>query len=703
MVTFWRGKGFALPSIMIASVVMLMVLMSAISSVATTRTALSDQYFNNMAKLAAESGVAMAEACIQGGTSSWTNPLRPSSGCDGDAHQCSGAECYIFQDSAVRTTFSIHPDDTEWSGGVPVRFIVTGKVQLLRKSNAAVWKEYVETSVWNSSLSTIAGRIGDLPVGTSLDGYWTSPPDGYLFEDGSAVSRTLYADLFAVIGTTFGVGDGATSFNLPDSRGRAAAHLSSSETEFNILGRLAGDQTVTLTAAQIPSHNHTGTTGSANPMWYRTVHQPGSSRAFNHFTGWTGGQYWQWGDNHYNGAAHNHNFTTNNTGSGSEHPNIQPSIVKRSVIKYKPPVSAQSELPAGTSINGYWPSSAIPSDYLQEDGAAISRATYSDLFSAVGTQHGAGNGSTTFNLPDSRGRIAASLSASDAEFDTVGERVGAKTVTLTEAEMPGHTHSGTTGHGNAAMYRMVHYQYDLRGSNHYVGYAPGPYTDRNDANFPMAAHTHNFTTNHAGGSGSHSNLQPTITKRAIIKHTPAVSVMSGIPVGSSIQGFWGSYPTGFLPEDGRAVSRTTYADLFSVIGTTYGAGDGSTTFNIPDSRGRVAVNLLPGNANFGTVGQRVGAKSVALTTAQMPSHNHTGTTGSGNGLVYRGVRTPGPNSAPDHFSAYHGAVWPDYSDYTDANYPGAQHTHNFTTDSNGGGQAHPNIQPTITKLSAIKY
>lgn len=44
-------------------------------------------------------------------------------------------------------------------------------------------------------------------------------------------------------------------------------------------------------------------------------------------------------------------------------------------------------------------------------------------------------------------------------------------------------------------------------------------------------------------------------------------------------------PTGFLPLDGRAISRTTYAALFAAIGTTYGSGDGSTTFNLPDARG----------------------------------------------------------------------------------------------------------------------
>ncbi len=66
----------------------------------------------------------------------------------------------------------------------------------------------------------------------------------------------------------------------------------------------------------------------------------------------------------------------------------------------------------------------------------------------------------------------------------------------------------------------------------------------------------------------------------------AVPVM---PVGCVIPFAGAAAPTGWLLCQGQAVSRTTYAQLFSVIGTTYGSGDGSTTFNLPDMRGRVAV------------------------------------------------------------------------------------------------------------------
>jgi len=69
---------------------------------------------------------------------------------------------------------------------------------------------------------------------------------------------------------------------------------------------------------------------------------------------------------------------------------------------------------------------------------------------------------------------------------------------------------------------------------------------------------------------------------------PSWATPAGIPVGAII--FYGanSAPTGFLKSNGAAISRSTYASLFSAIGTTFGVGDGSTTFNVPDMRGYFA-------------------------------------------------------------------------------------------------------------------
>src|SRR5690606_15176336 len=102
----------------------------------------------------------------------------------------------------------------------------------------------------------------------------------------------------------------------------------------------------------------------------------------------------------------------------------------------------------------------------------------------------------------------------------------------------------------------------------------------------------------------------------------------------------------WLACNAQAVSRDTYADLYQVIGTTFGSGDGSTTFNVPDLRGRVPVGLdNMGASDAGrlaaanTLGGTGGAETHTLTVAEMPSHGHNGNSGadviaqSGNGLV----------------------------------------------------------------------
>ena len=112
-------------------------------------------------------------------------------------------------------------------------------------------------------------------------------------------------------------------------------------------------------------------------------------------------------------------------------------------------------------------------------------------------------------------------------------------------------------------------------------------------------------------------------------------------------------PDGYLLCDGSAVSRTTYADLFDVIGTTYGAGDSSTTFNVPQLQGKmpqgydgntynlagtggantVTVSVTNNQAASSTSNQSVtvtgSISNTSLTTAQMPSHRHKGKSGPG--------------------------------------------------------------------------
>lgn len=77
-------------------------------------------------------------------------------------------------------------------------------------------------------------------------------------------------------------------------------------------------------------------------------------------------------------------------------------------------------------------------------------------------------------------------------------------------------------------------------------------------------------------------------------------------------------PAGWLECDGSAVSRTAYADLFGIVGVIWGPGDGSTSFNLPDLRGRA----LLGHDGTHAVGSTGGAAAVVLSVAQLPAHSH---------------------------------------------------------------------------------
>ncbi len=163
----------------------------------------------------------------------------------------------------------------------------------------------------------------------------------------------------------------------------------------------------------------------------------------------------------------------------------------------------------------------------------------------------------------------------------------------------------------------------------------------------------------------------------------AVSALSnGNPSGAISMFGAATAPTGWLVCDGAAVSRTTYADLFAAIGTTWGAGDGSTTFNLPDLRGRAPIGLnhssLPNGTN-GSLSTRnltdaTGAETHTLTTAEMPVHSHT----------FPGWQTGSIGNGQTQLS----------------NNSGGQHNNN--TAEAGGGAAHNNMQPSVAVNFIIK-
>ena len=129
----------------------------------------------------------------------------------------------------------------------------------------------------------------------------------------------------------------------------------------------------------------------------------------------------------------------------------------------------------------------------------------------------------------------------------------------------------------------------------------------------------------------HSPNTDTSVWRRYVKDRLDTTDAANNPAGSMIGVFGTSVPTGFLECDGSAVSRTTYADLYSAIGTLYGTGDGSTSFNLPDLRGQFIRGFDNGAGTDPDAGSRtaIGSGSAGdnmgtSQTDQYASHNHNG-------------------------------------------------------------------------------
>jgi microcystin-dependent protein len=245
----------------------------------------------------------------------------------------------VISDDTPSSTSVIWLDSDE-EPDVPVPFGGTSG-QVLAKVDAVDYN-----TEWKTLLLTPAGVISQFAGSTA--------PTGYLLCTGQSVSTTTFADLFAVIGYTYG-GSGS-SFTIPNLQGRIPVGRDAAQTEFDVLGEAGGAKTHTLTTAQMPSHTHTtpnhshtfsATTNSTGSHGHNFIIQnPGSvagpnnavlmSALNNQYTngGQTGGTQDAGAHTHtVSGTTSNSSPTTNSTGSGGAHNNLQPYIVLNYIIK----------------------------------------------------------------------------------------------------------------------------------------------------------------------------------------------------------------------------------------------------------------------------------------------------------------------------------------------------------------------------------
>lgn len=183
-------------------------------------------------------------------------------------------------------------------------------------------------------------------------------------------------------------------------------------------------------------------------------------------------------------------------------------------------------------------------------------------------------------------------------------------------------------------------------------------------------------------------------------------------------------PPGWLLCNGAAVSRTTYAALFALLGTIYGAGDGASTFNLPDLRGRAVIGAGQGvGLTNRSLGDLPGAETHTLTVAQMPSHAHGTATTSTDSHDHGDTDSAGSHTHPPQQSTLWFAIEATTGPYYTAaagnkavsfssgtgsagahihNIPSDSHSHTVTVGSTGSGAAHNNMQPSIALNAIIK-
>lgn len=170
-IAYGSNYGFALPSILIASLIMITVLVTAVSATTSVSEALDDQHFQMYAKTAVDSGIAYAKRCIDAGGMTWSDamPLRPYTDCNGallSGLSCPAAStdsrCYVYSDARSSSTFIVG-GSSSIAGAIHIT--VVGTLSITRQSSSQIWKEYTTTARLIEADGFVSGTIDQLSAG----------------------------------------------------------------------------------------------------------------------------------------------------------------------------------------------------------------------------------------------------------------------------------------------------------------------------------------------------------------------------------------------------------------------------------------------------------------------------------------------------------------------------------------------------------
>ncbi len=479
---------------------------------------------------------------------------------------------------------------------------------------------------------------------------------------GQLLQISQNSDLFSLLSTTYGP-DGRTTFGLPDFRGRMLMHEGSGPgLTSHGLGARGGVENVQLSVANLPIHNHqllafNGFGDNVIPTG-RVLHE--GIHPFLHRI--------------YSTATPNTVMNAKalaNSGGSQQHTNMPPFLTLFCNIALAGTFNQISDPTLGEVR--FLASNQIPNGYAECDGQTLSTSQNDELFDLLGTTWG-GDGTTTFELPDMRSRMLMGAGPNHP----LGSSGGTETVTLTEAQMPSHTHAlqASTNVGN-----------ENDPLNQVLAKGDHPFSKRiyrqQDANTNMDA----AAISNVGGGTAHTNMPPFLNIKCVIALFGTVNDFVD-PLLGELR--WLAYEPseaipGTVPCDGRLLSISQNSALFSLYGTTYG-GDGRTTFAVPDLEDRFILGSGngPGLSNR-QLGSRAGTETVTLTQAQMPSHTHS---------LNANNDMSGADSIDPQNNVLGKGISPNYHDiYGPPN--SLTQMHASAVSSVGGGEAHNNMPPNL--------
>ena len=524
----------------------------------------------------------------------------------------------------------------------------SGKSQILNKPE---FKTINNQSIIGTGNINITGSDYDAaPVGAMFDYPSLTPPTGYMIRDGRELSRTEYADLFSVIGTTYGEGDGSTTFNIPNSLGRLSIGYNSDDSDFDTLGKTGGSKTHTQTIDEMPSHSHAikfNTNGAGSNTGGTVALATSMSES---------------------------TFPSGEVGGGQPMDIMNPYIVSCPIIKVTGTAilngNVIDSLSEDSSTNA--PSQRAVNEKIKELslGGNSNGLIYDELSGTTSEQRliEIPNITSYEQLLNTTIKVKTNLTGSSVRPSLNINGLGPIPLRIPSSSKGVMSSEFKDNWVNANQVYEVAFNkdtttFDLLNSN-IVDLA-----DDNDAILgtnstkPVTPHSLEAAINSKNivysSDDSIDNIVTVTLQQYLDMQSSGlldentyynvldggVSASTSVPVGTIM--IWPAsldeLPSNMMQAAGQELKISDYPTLFARYGTTYG-GDGITTFNLPDYSGLTVVGLSSSDSDFGTLGATVGSKQ----------HNHTpGETltacigspwGNANALGFASTGASGPNS-----------------------------------------------------------